>query len=120
MRYGTGKRLLLAMFTMGCGLAAAPPQSEGPPPPPNAARAASSYHAVTKAIDDATGPWDQPGATPPAAAAGWRPLFDALKAELATCSAAPAGDPRLASLGRLHQMELALQGIAWEPAAKVR
>src|SRR6185312_13158676 len=84
MRRRTDKRLLLAMFTAGIALGAAPRQGDGPPPPPNAAKAAASYHAVTKAIDEATRPWDQSGATAPAAAPGWRAFFDALKSELAT------------------------------------
>jgi hypothetical protein len=120
MRHGTVKRLLLGIYSLGFSLAAAPPQLEGPPPPPNAAKAASSYHAVTRAIDDAIRPWDQPGAILPAAAPGWRAFLDALKGELATYSAATGGDPQLASLGRLHQMDLALQGISWGPAVQVR
>ncbi len=73
-----------------------------------------------KAIDDAIRPWDQPGATAPAAAPGWRAFFDALKGELATYSAATASNAKLTSLGRLHQMDLALWGVAWEPAVPVR
>ncbi len=120
MNRRTGKSLLLAVFTAGVGLAAAPFQPEGPPPPPNAAKAPSSYHAVTKAIDDAIRPWDQPGATAPATATGWRAFFDALKGELATYSAASGSDARLTSLGRLHQMDLALWGVAWGPAVSIR
>ena len=120
MRRRIGKRLLLAMFTAGAGLAAAPFQPEGPPPPPNAAKAPASYHAVTKAVDDATRPWDQAGATAPPAAPGWRAFFDALKGELATYAAATNTNAKLTSLGRLHQMDLALWGIAWGPAIQVR
>jgi hypothetical protein len=120
MRHGTGTILLLGMFTVGFGLAAAPPQSEGPPPPPNAARAANSYHAVLKAIDEATRPWDQAGATAPATAPGWRAFFDALKAELATYSSATGVDPTLASLGRLRELDSALKGVTWRPAVQVR
>ena len=120
MRRRTGKQLLLAMFTVGIGMAAAPLRSEGPPPPPNAAKAAASYHSVTKAIDDATRPWAGDGATAPAAAPGWRAFFDALKGELATYAAATDTNAKLASLGRLHQMDLALWGVAWGPAVQVR
>lgn len=120
MKRRSGKSLLLAMFTVAAGLAAAPFQDDGPPPPPNAARAASSYHAIAKAIDDATRPWDQPGATAPPTAAGWRAFFDALKGELATYSAATDAGSQLASLGRLHKMDLALWGVAWGPAFAVR
>ena len=120
MNRRTGKSLLLAVFAAGCGLAAAPPQPDGPPPPPNAAKAAPSYHAVARAIDDATRPWDQTGATAPAAAPGWRAFFDALKGELATYARATNEAGRLASLDRLHRMDLALWGVAWGPAVRVR
>ena len=119
MRRRTGKRLLLAMFAAGIGVAAAPLQPEGPPPP-NAAKAPSSYHAVTRAIDDAIRPWDEAGATAPPAAPGWRAFFDALKGELTTYASAAGNNAKLASLGRLHRMDLALWGIAWGPAVQVR
>ena len=122
MRRQTATRLLLATFLVGSGLAAAPlAQQSSPPPPPNAARAASSYHAVTKAIAEATRPWDQAAeAAIPAAAPGWRAFFDALKGELATYASANGRNAKLASLGRLHQMDLALWGVAWAPAIAVR
>ena len=120
MSHRMGKSLPLAMLAAGVGLAAAPLQPEGPPPPPNAARAAASYHAVLKGIDDAIRPWDQPGATAPAAAPGWRAFFDALKAELATYSVAAEGNARLTSLGRLHKFDLALWGVAWGPVVPIR
>jgi hypothetical protein len=75
---------------------------------------------VTKAINDAIRPWDQAGATVPPSAPGWRAFFDALKGELATYAAATSANARLASLGRLHQLDLALWGIAWGPAGPVR
>ena len=120
MKRRTGKRLPLAMITAVFGLGAAPLQPEGPPPPPNAAKAAKSYHAVTKAVDDAIRPWDQPGATAPPAAAGWRTFFDALKGELETYSTATSSNARLASLGRLYQMNQALWSVPWAPAVPVR
>ncbi len=122
MRRRTGKQLLLACIAAGAALASAESRAQPPSPPlpPNAAKAAASYHAVARAIDDATRPWDQAGPAAPADAPGWRAFFDALKAELASYSAATAKDVKLASLGRIHQMDLALWGFAWAPAIQVR
>ena len=107
MRRRTETRLLLGILAVGIGLGAAPFQGEGPPPPPNAAKAAASYYSVTKAIDDATRPWDQPDATAPPAAPGWREFFGALKSELATYAAAPNAKARATSLDRLYKLNLA-------------
>jgi hypothetical protein len=122
MRRRTGKRLLLAIFAAGIGLGAAPQaqEGEGRPLPPNAAKAAASFHAVAKAIDDATRPWDQEGAVTPATAPGWRTFFGALKSELATYVAATGTKAQLTSLGRLYQMESSLWGVSWAPAVEVR
>ena len=91
-----------------------------PRPPLNATKAAPSYLAVGKAIAEATRGWDQPGATAPPAAAGWRAFFEALNGELAAYAAAGDDKARLTSLGRIHQMDLALHGVAWAPVAPVR
>jgi hypothetical protein len=128
MRRLTETRLLLAMFAVGIGLGAAPApapapapfQGEGPPPPPNAAKAAASYYSVTKAIDDAVRPWDQPDATVPPAAPGWREFFAALKGELATYAASTNAKARATSLDRLYKLDVALWGVAWDPAVQVR
>lgn len=120
MRRRTGKILLLLTLASGLGLEAAPLPPDGPPPPPNAARAAASYHAVTKAIDEATRPWDQPGATAPAAAPGWRAFFGELKSELASYASAAEGNVQLASLGRLHKFDMALWSVPWGPVASIR
>jgi hypothetical protein len=120
MSYWSGKSLLLAICAAGSGLAAAPLQPRDIPPPPNAAKAAASYHAVLKAIDDATRPWDAPGATAPAAAPGWRAFFDALKGELASYSGATGENARLVSLNRLYKFNTALWGVAWGPAVPIR
>ena len=120
MRRRTVNLLLLATCSVAIGPGAAPQVRDGGPPPPNASKAASSFHAVTKAIDEAIKPWEQPGATAPPAAPGWREFFGALKAELGSYSAATDDHARLTSLGRLHQMDLALWGVAWGPAVQVR
>ena len=120
MRRRTGKRLVIAMVSAGLGLGAAPKQPDNTPPPPNASKAASSFHAVSRAIDDAVRPWDQAGATAPDSAPGWRAFFDALKSELAAYAAATAPHAQLTSLGRIHQMDRALGGVAWTPAVGVR
>ena len=120
MRRRTGKILLLLTLASGLGLEAAPLPPDGPPPPPTAARAAASYHAVTKAIDEATRPWDQPGATAPAAAPGWRAFFGELKSELASYASAAEGNVQLASLGRLHKFDMALWSVPWGPVASIR
>jgi len=120
MKRRTGKRMLLAMITAVLGLGAAPLPQEGPPPPPNAAKAAKSYHAITRAITEATRPWDQPDATAPATAPGWRVFFEALKADLETYSTATTSNARLGALGRLYEMNRALAGVAWAPAVPVR
>jgi hypothetical protein len=112
---------VLASLAVGIGLGAAPKQGDnGPPPPLNAAKAPASYHAITRAIDDATRPWSQPGTTTPPEAPGWRAFFDALASELATYTAAPTSNAQLKSLGRIHEMDVALWGVAWAPASKVR
>jgi hypothetical protein len=104
---------------MGLG-AAPPPRDDGPPPPPNAAKAPTSYQAVTRAITEVTRPWEAAGIAPPAEAPGWLAFFDALKGELARYSSTTANHDKLVSLGRIHQMDLALWGVAWEPVLKVR
>jgi hypothetical protein len=120
MRRGTGLRMLLVIIAAGIGSGAAPRQGDNVPAPPNAAKAAATYYSVTKAIDEATRPWSQPGATAPAAAPGWRAFFDALKGELATYASTTDTNAKLKSLGRLYQMNLALWGVAWGPAIQVR
>ncbi len=120
MRRRTVNFFLIATCSAGVAAGAAPQIRDGGPPPPNASRAAASYHAVTHAIQEATRPWDQEGATAPPSAPGWRAFFDALKGELATYSSAADDNARLASLGRLHQMDMALWGVAWGPAVRVR
>ncbi len=120
MRRRIVKLVLLATCSSGLGLGAAPQIRDGGPPPPNAAKAASSYYAVTRAMDEATRPWEQPGSVAPEAAPGWRAFFDALREELATYAKATDDHARLTSLGRLHQMDMALWGVAWGPAVLVR
>lgn len=85
-----------------------------------AAPAAPSYLAVERAIDSVRAGWAAPGAVAQPNAPGWNAFFDALRAELAAYGAATTEDDRLRSLGRLHQMSEALQGVAWAPAAGVR
>ncbi len=120
MRRQTGL-LLLAFCGAGIAPGAAPrAQDAAPPPPLNASKAAPSFHAVGRSIAEITRVWDQPGATIPPAAAGWRTFFDALNGELASYAAAADDKARLASLNRLHQMDLALWGVAWTPIIKVR
>ncbi len=119
MRRRTGT-LLLACCGVGIGLGAAPRFQDSGPPPANAAKAAPSYYSVGRSIAEIVGEWDKPGATVPPAAAGWRAFFDALNGELAAYAAATDDRARLTSLGRVHQMDLALWGVAWAPAIKVR
>ncbi len=119
MRRQIGK-LLLAMGATGMGLGAAPRSQTEALPPPNAAKATPSYHSVTRAIAEATGPWDAPGAVAPEAAVGWRTFFDALKGEMATYGAATTEDDRLRSLTRIRNMNVALGSSGWAPAARVR
>jgi hypothetical protein len=121
MRRRIGLQAVLATWALGLGLGAAPQTgNDGPPPPPNAAKAPTSYYAVTQAISEATRPWEEPGTPTPPEAAGWRSFFDALKAELAQYSASTSTKEKLTSLGKVHQMDLALWQISWEPAVKVR
>jgi hypothetical protein len=122
MRRRMRTQRVLATLTVGLSLGAATPKQGDnvPSPPPNAAKAPASYIAVTRAIDDAIRPWEQPGTPAPAEAAGWRAFFDALKEELATFASSPTSNAQLTSLGRIHKMDVALWGIAWEPASKVR
>jgi hypothetical protein len=99
---------------------AATPRIQDAPLPPNAAKAAPSYYAVKKAISDVVDPWSQPGATVPPAAPGWQAFFGALEQELGTYASQADAKGRLRSLNRLHQMDMALWGITWAPALKVR
>ncbi|WP_435009234.1 hypothetical protein P12x_000484 [Tundrisphaera lichenicola] len=73
-----------------------------------------------RAIAEAVKPWDEPNATPPESAPGWRAFFEALNGELAHHASATGDRDRLLSLNRLHQMDLALWTVAWAPAVQVR
>ena len=120
MKRRTGT-LLLAFCGSGMVLTGqASAQTNTPPIPLNASKAAPSYLSVTKAIAEVITPWNQPGATAPEAAPGWRTLFGALGKELDTYAAAPDEASRLVALNRLHEMEQALIGVNWEPSSKVR
>ena len=120
MKRRTGS-LLLALCGAGLGgEQVAHAQAAAPAIPANASKAAPSYLAISRAIAEVTAPWDQPGATAPEAAPGWRAFFDALGQELGTYAAAGDEQARLVSLGRLHQMSQALNGTTWAAAAPVR
>ena len=119
MKRRTGT-LLLALCGSGLGGNNLAHAQSNAPLPANASKAAPSYHGVTRAITGIVAPWDQPGATVPEAAPGWRAFFDALGQELGTYASAADEQARLVSLGRLHQMSAALNGVAWAPSARVR
>ncbi len=123
MKRRTGTCILLALsgsLGLGAGRLALGQGPNNPPPPANASKAAPSYLGVSKAIAEVVTPWDQQGAVVPEAAPGWRAFFDALGQELGTYAAAPDEQGRLVSLNRLHLMNEALGGVAWQPALKVR
>ncbi|WP_435021378.1 hypothetical protein TA3x_002343 [Tundrisphaera sp. TA3] len=111
----------LAMVGAGSALGTATFAQQPPAAlPVNAAKAAPSYHAVSAAIADVTASWDQPGAVVSDQAPGWRAFFGALGEELDRFGAAADANARLASLGRLHKMDVALTSTSWEPAVRVR
>ena len=85
-----------------------------------AAPAAPSYHAVSRTIDDIRRQWKQPGAREEPNAPGWNAFLDALLAEFKAHSGAASEGDRLASLNRLYEMAVALNGVSWSPAIRVR
>ncbi len=83
------------------------------------ADAAPSYLGVERAIEGVRSDWAKAGTTPQPNAPGWNAFFDAVTAEFARYGAARTEDDRLRSLGRLHQLSTALQGVSWGPGARV-
>ncbi len=119
MKRRTGT-LLLALCGAELGMVESVSAQSNPQIPTNASKTAPSYLSVTRAIAEVVTPWGQPGATAPEAAPGWRAFFDALGKELETYASATDEPARLVSLNRLHEMEQALNAVAWQPATKVR
>src|SRR5947209_2155090 len=85
-----------------------------------AAPAAPSHYGVERSIDEIRNAWARPGANAQPNAPGWNAFFDALRREFQAYDAAPSENDRLVSLNRLYQMSVALRGIAWPPAVRVR
>lgn len=104
-RLGLG-RIVFAVIVLTTSLGAAP--------------AAPSYYSVQKPIDAIRKQWAEAGGKADANAPGWIAFFDALIAEFRTYSSAANINEQLASLNRLEKMTGALQGLSWEPAARVR
>ncbi len=106
MRRNDVGAILLAVGMLPCVLGAAP--------------AAPSFFEVEKTIQEIRQAWAKPGATAQPHAPGWNAFFDALQAELRTWTNAQNERDQLASLNRIYKMSVALEGINWEPAARVR
>jgi hypothetical protein len=105
---------------MGIGPGAAPPLQGSPPPAPLIGpKATPSHYAVDRAIAEALKPWDEPNATAPASAPGWRTFFDGLKGELASYASAVDESSRFLALERLQKMDQALGTVTWSPAAQI-
>ncbi len=85
-----------------------------------AAPATPTYVAVEAAIARVQETWSKPGATTDPNAPGWNALFDAIRKDLASYSAARLEDDRLRSLGHLYQISVALDSVSWAPAAEIR
>ena len=98
--------LAVGFLGVGVGLEAAP--------------AAPSYHGVQQTIDEIRQAWTKNGTPAGPNAPGWNAFFDALQGEFRTYSAAPTDNDRLVSLNRLYQMSVALNGVNWAPAERVR
>ncbi len=85
-----------------------------------AAPAAPSYHGVTKTIETVRSEWAKPDGPEQPNATGWNTFFDALNADLQAYANAQNENDRLAALGRIYEMTLALDGVAWQPAQELR
>ena len=85
-----------------------------------AAPATPTYVAVESAIARVQEAWSKAGATADPNAPGWNALFDAIRKDLASYTAAKSEDDRLRALGHLYQISVALDSVSWAPAAEVR
>lgn len=96
------------------GLAFAASLGAGPAP------ATPTYVAVEAAIARVQDAWAKPGATPDPNAPGWNALFDAIRKDLASYTAARTEDERLRALNHIFQISVALDSVSWAPASEVR
>ena len=122
MNRRTGKSLLLAMFTAGFGMAAAPFQPEGPPPAPECGEGGRELSRGPQGHRRGRpAPGTSRARPSPETVAGWRTFFDALKGELATYSAA-TGSEREIHLARpvAPDGSWPSSAINWAPVVPIR
>lgn len=84
------------------------------------APAAPTYVGVERTIESIRQAWERPGAHPEPNADGWNSLFNTLLNELRDYSQATDETARLTALGNVYEIEKALEGVAWSPAATLR
>jgi hypothetical protein len=104
-RFVVGK-MALAIASLGIGLGAAP--------------AAPTYHSIARTIDGVQKAWNERKDNPDPNAPGWNAFFDALKREFRAYALADNDNDRLVALGQIYQMDVALYGVSWQPAADLR
>ncbi|MHB1561994.1 MAG: hypothetical protein ACYC61_31485, partial [Isosphaeraceae bacterium] len=84
------------------------------------APAAPTYVGAERTIESIRQAWARPGARPEPNADGWNSLFNTLLNELRAYSQAGDETARLSALGSVYEIEKALEGVSWSPAANLR
>ncbi len=109
-----GLKRLVMVSLLGClGWSGGNALAQLAPAPP-------TYVGAERTIQSIRQAWARPGARPEPNADGWNALFNTLLGELRNYSQAGDEADRLTALGSVYEIEKALEGVAWSPAATLR